>query len=100
MESSGLQRSFLLAALLVTCLAVALDAAAVRTRRDVDESTNENHVKMCHASTPCGWAVYVPYTRRVDYFMKNTCECPKGKTCTRTDDDLSVSAYVYRCRDA
>ncbi|XP_034247332.1 uncharacterized protein LOC117649057 isoform X2 [Thrips palmi] len=56
--------------------------------------------KVCHSTTPCGWAVYVPFTRRVDYFMKNTCECPKDRECLRTDDDLSVSAYVYRCRTA
>ncbi|KAJ1527657.1 hypothetical protein ONE63_007619 [Megalurothrips usitatus] len=56
--------------------------------------------KVCHSTTPCGWAVYVPFTRRVDYFMKNTCECPKDRECLRTDDDLSVSAYVYRCRAA
>jgi hypothetical protein len=54
-------------------------------------------VKTCHNSTPCGWAVYVPYTRRVDYFMKNTCNCPSDKSCQRYEDDLSVSAYVYRC---
>ncbi|PSN52312.1 hypothetical protein C0J52_08532 [Blattella germanica] len=60
-------------------------------------SVNLSEVKMCHNSTPCGWAVYIPFTRRVDYFMKNTCECPQGKVCLRTDDDLSVSAYVYRC---
>lgn len=28
--------------------------------------------KVCHNRTPCGWAVYVPFTRTVDYFMKNT----------------------------
>ncbi|XP_054285733.1 uncharacterized protein LOC129002155 [Macrosteles quadrilineatus] len=54
--------------------------------------------KICHSRTPCGWAVYIPFTRTVDYFMKNTCVCPKNKVCLRTDDDLSVSAYVYRCR--
>ena len=26
----------------------------------------------CVNSTPCGWAIYTPFTRKVDYFMKNT----------------------------
>ncbi|CAH0384048.1 unnamed protein product [Bemisia tabaci] len=55
-------------------------------------------VKECLHSTPCGWAVYTPFTRRTDYYMKNTCECPKDKKCQQTDDNLSASAYVYRCR--
>ncbi|XKL65740.1 hypothetical protein PGB90_009160 [Kerria lacca] len=59
--------------------------------------TTTTSVKICHGNTPCGWAVYIPLTRRVDYFMKNTCVCPSDKSCLRFDDDLSVSAYVYRC---
>lgn len=34
----------------------------------------------------------------VDYFMKNTCTCEPGLECVRVDDDVSVSAYVYKCR--
>ena len=30
-------------------------------------------------------------------FFVHRCECPQGKVCLRSDDDLSVSAYVYRC---
>lgn len=40
--------------------------AAAAATGDMDEQ------KVCHSTTPCGWAVYVPFTRRVDYFMKNT----------------------------
>lgn len=32
--------------------------------------------KVCHNRTPCGWAVYTPFTRTVDYFMKNTWVSP------------------------
>ena len=41
-------------------------AAAAAAAADASEQ------KVCHSTTPCGWAVYVPFTRRVDYFMKNT----------------------------
>nr|CAD7411635.1 unnamed protein product [Timema cristinae] len=67
-------------------------------QRAVAETAEMSLGNTCFNSTPCGWLVYVPFTRRADYFMKNTCECPKGMSCLRTDDDLSVSAYVYRCR--
>ncbi|XP_066997589.2 uncharacterized protein [Anabrus simplex] len=88
--------------LLLAMVTAPVHAAAMHTRRAVAETSpagDMNMVKICHSSTPCGWAVYIPFTRRVDYFMKNTCDCPKGKDCMRTDDDLSVSAYVYRCRN-
>ncbi|KAG8230295.1 hypothetical protein J437_LFUL017776 [Ladona fulva] len=55
-------------------------------------------VKTCHSSTPCGWAVYLAHNRREVYFVQNTCECEKDKECLRAEDDLSVSAYIYRCR--
>lgn len=53
----------------------------------------------CSQDTPCGWAVYTRFTRVVDYFMKNTCTCEAGRECIRVDDDVSVSAYVYKCRN-
>ncbi|KAK3928526.1 Anaphase-promoting complex subunit 10 [Frankliniella fusca] len=91
-------------------LAASLPKTLARLARSVSPSDASNaaatgagemgELKVCHSTTPCGWAVYVPFTRRVDYFMKNTCECPKDRECLRTDDDLSVSAYVYRCRTA
>lgn len=55
-------------------------------------------VNHCSDNTPCGWAVYTRFTRVVDYFMKNTCTCETGLECIRVDDDVSVSAYVYKCR--
>ncbi|XP_015515013.1 uncharacterized protein [Neodiprion pinetum] len=64
---------------------------SIRERRSNFEGT-------CHHWAPCGWAVYEPFTRRVEYFLKNTCSCQTSHKCIRTDDDLSISAYVYRCR--
>uniref|UniRef100_A0A6M2DWR5 Putative secreted protein n=1 Tax=Xenopsylla cheopis TaxID=163159 RepID=A0A6M2DWR5_XENCH len=51
----------------------------------------------CSKRTPCGWGVYQPFTRVVSYFMRNTCSCLPGQTCSRSEDDVSVSAYIYRC---
>ncbi|VVC28243.1 Hypothetical protein CINCED_3A020351 [Cinara cedri] len=55
-------------------------------------------LKMCSPNSPCGWAIYVPFSRRIDYFMKNTCECKNTQSCLKSDDDLSINAYVYRCK--
>ena len=71
--------------------------------------------EVCQGRTPCGWAVYNRITRYIDYFMKNKydflplvkkillffvvrCECSKEKKCLRDDDDISITAYVYRCK--
>lgn len=66
------------------------------------DSTTSKNDEVCQENTPCGWAVYIPFTRKIDYFMKNTCVCPSDNNtlCIKVDDDLSVSAYVYRCRPA
>lgn len=26
------------------------------------------------------------------------CICPEPRTCVRQDDDISITAYVYRCK--
>ncbi|XP_055597111.1 uncharacterized protein LOC129747108 [Uranotaenia lowii] len=62
-------------------------------------STATQNTEICLNKTPCGWAVYQPYTRTVTTYMPNTCSCPQGKNCYRTEDDLSSSAYVYICKD-
>ncbi|CAH1374916.1 hypothetical protein MTP99_016292 [Tenebrio molitor] len=54
--------------------------------------------EVCQGRTPCGWAVYNKMTRYIDYFMRNKCECSKEKKCLRDDDDISITAYVYRCK--
>ncbi|XP_043268460.1 uncharacterized protein [Venturia canescens] len=79
---------------------MAFDVGAdnLRTQRAIETGEEELSRRYC-INTPCGWAVYAPYTRTVRYFMQNTCECPDETfECVRADDDLSVSAYVYRCR--
>ncbi|XP_060528837.1 uncharacterized protein LOC132703535 [Cylas formicarius] len=53
---------------------------------------------VCKDRVPCGWAVYNQITRNVDYFMKNTCECPQSLTCLKADEDISIQSYVYRCQ--
>ncbi|XP_058830705.1 uncharacterized protein LOC131689527 [Topomyia yanbarensis] len=52
----------------------------------------------CTDNTACGWAIYKPFTRAIENYMRNTCTCPEHMKCIRTDDDLSISAFVYRCR--
>ncbi|XP_029163851.1 uncharacterized protein LOC114935254 [Nylanderia fulva] len=72
-----------------------IEKGNVRLPRDTNKETEK---KYCY-TIPCGWAVYNSYTRNVEYYMKNTCEClNKDYKCVRSGDDLSASAYVYRCR--
>ncbi|KYN12811.1 PREDICTED: uncharacterized protein LOC108767018 [Trachymyrmex cornetzi] len=75
------------------------DLTNVRIPRATEDSDEENAPRrICH-NAPCGWVVYNPYTRNIEYFMRNTCECPdESYKCVRVGDDLSASAYVYRCR--
>lgn len=91
----------LLVVSLALLFAASVDCAAIQKRAVGGGGTASGEmgiVKVCHSSTPCGWAVYLPFNRRVDYFVQNTCECAKDKKCLRAEDDLSVSAYIYRCR--
>ncbi|XP_039304896.1 uncharacterized protein LOC105195374 [Solenopsis invicta] len=54
--------------------------------------------RICHTA-PCGWLVYKPHTRDEVDFMRSPCVCPNGSyKCVRVGDNLSVNAYVYRCR--
>lgn len=47
--------------------------AVVDTSVVIENHTNTSiPVKVCHLNTPCGWAIYIPFIRRIDYFMKNT----------------------------
>ncbi|PRD33867.1 UNVERIFIED_CONTAM: hypothetical protein NCL1_16380 [Trichonephila clavipes] len=55
-------------------------------------------VKYCSGSTPCGWEIYQPATRTTDFFVQSPCECPSGTRCMRYSDDISIAAYVYKCR--
>ncbi|XP_062555880.1 uncharacterized protein LOC134220801 [Armigeres subalbatus] len=67
---------------------------SIRLPRSVDPEQEEK----CTDNTACGWAVYKPFTRSIENYMRNTCSCPEPTRCVRTDDDLSISAFVYRCR--
>ncbi|XP_071445909.1 uncharacterized protein [Hetaerina americana] len=96
----------LAAAAVLLLLAVSSAAYSIpRAKRATSGSTAvsqvsgemDTNIKVCHNSTPCGWAVYAPYTRHVQYFVKNTCECSRGRACRMAEDDLSASAFVYRC---
>ncbi|CAI6342745.1 unnamed protein product [Macrosiphum euphorbiae] len=75
-------------------------ASVIKNKRAIASATESTTgpLKECHQNNPCGWAIYVPFTRRIDYFMKNTCICNPNLACLKTDDDLSVNAYVYRCK--
>lgn len=75
------------------------DCGTIQKRAIEESNTQEaNKPSYCHRSTPCGWAIYVPFTREIVHFMPNTCKCQEGLGCVRTEDDYSVSAYVHRCR--
>ncbi|XP_020279935.1 uncharacterized protein LOC109852826 isoform X2 [Pseudomyrmex gracilis] len=70
----------------------------LRPERSTEEQDASGEKRTCYNS-PCGWAVYHPTTRNIEYYMKNTCECPDDSyKCVRYREDLSASAYVYRCR--
>lgn len=56
----------------------------------------------CAGDIPCGWALYevVDGEKTIIDFMPNTCLCDKmTKQCIKTDENMSINAFVYRCRD-
>ncbi|KAJ8914576.1 hypothetical protein NQ315_010040 [Exocentrus adspersus] len=60
--------------------------------------TSNQETEPCTGRTPCGWAIYNRTTRYIEYFMRNKCACDDEKKCLRDDEDLSIAAYVYRCK--
>ncbi|KAF8773714.1 uncharacterized protein LOC129984421 [Argiope bruennichi] len=76
--------------LLLCLLFLGMDARSIK-RSPGDGRT------LCSMTTPCGWEIYKPYIRTVEYFMKSPCDCPSGTRCARSSDDISISAFVYRC---
>ncbi|XP_011312150.1 uncharacterized protein [Fopius arisanus] len=69
-----------------------------RLRIEREATTPETTKNFCR-SQPCGWVVYKQFTRQLQTFISNICTCSDSSfKCIRTDDDLSVSAYVYHCR--
>ncbi|XP_011690872.1 PREDICTED: uncharacterized protein LOC105451869 isoform X2 [Wasmannia auropunctata] len=114
-------RIFVVVTLIVTlCYPALINTAAVRpeqlqrvlledfTNVTIPQATEDSNkknasIRICYIEEICGWAVYCPATnnttRYIDYFMKNTCKCPdESYKCVRVRDNLSTSAYEYRCR--
>jgi len=50
-------------------------------------------------SQPCGWGVFSKNRKKIDYFIKNTCKCASSQKCLLDGEDLSLGAYVYRCKE-
>ncbi|KAK9295310.1 hypothetical protein QLX08_010341 [Tetragonisca angustula] len=62
------------------------------------ESVEDRPKRNCY-DTPCGWNTYDSVTRQATVFMPNTCRCPDDTyKCVRTGENVSMSAYVYHCR--
>ncbi|XP_055381807.1 uncharacterized protein LOC129612277 [Condylostylus longicornis] len=90
---------FILSLIAIILIAPAAENAVILTKRDAEDSSEETD-RICETfQTPCGWAVYKPFKRKIEYFMRNACKCSPGLKCIRTDDDASVSAFVYKCRN-
>jgi len=61
-------------------------------------TTTTKKIKYCR-SLNCGWAKYTPFTRIIEYYYKNTCECRDHQYCIRVGENPQASAYDYKCRD-
>ncbi|XP_054720013.1 uncharacterized protein LOC129229680 [Uloborus diversus] len=83
---------YMVASVVLACVLspVQVESKAIVQRRDT--------AQWCSRSTPCGWEVYRPFMRNVEYFIKSPCDCQQGSHCVRVFDDISISAYVYLCR--
>ncbi|GIY01708.1 hypothetical protein CDAR_15451 [Caerostris darwini] len=79
-----------LAAFLLCLLFANMDARSIK--RSAEDTRT-----LCSMTTPCGWEIYKPYIRTIEYFMNSPCDCPSGTHCARSSDDISISAFVYRC---
>ncbi|CAO1423992.1 unnamed protein product [Diamesa hyperborea] len=80
----------------VECASVLLDKLSISKR------AIENEKEECISSTPCGWAIFdaSKANKPITDFMQNTsCKCSSDKVCIRTNEDLSISSHVYRCKD-
>ncbi|KAK0160795.1 hypothetical protein PV328_008163 [Microctonus aethiopoides] len=83
-------------------IALNINREKIRIERSIDNrrtNDSDNLSRRICGKQPCGWAIYVPFIRSIVEFITNECSCSdKSYKCVRTDDDLSVSAYVYHCR--
>ncbi|XP_078052845.1 uncharacterized protein LOC144478641 isoform X1 [Augochlora pura] len=71
---------------------------SLRTQRATESQTDDRPQRNCY-DTPCGWNPFHAGNRRATIFMANTCRCPdETYKCVRTGENVSMSAYVYHCR--
>jgi len=69
-----------------------------RSAAVVSPQSSNDIFEECNDGAPCGWEVYEPHTRNLAYYVQSSCKCKARETCVQTDDDLRISAYVYKCR--
>lgn len=43
----------------------------VLQQRSADDKDKDQVTDICQNSAPCGWAVYKPFARTIEYFIKN-----------------------------
>lgn len=55
--------------------------------------------KTCPYNGACGWGVYGENKKKIKYFIRNTCRCSPEYGCLLDDDDLSLSAFIYSCKE-
>ncbi|KAG8193916.1 hypothetical protein JTE90_011471 [Oedothorax gibbosus] len=81
---------FIVVAVVVCMFGITIHARTI-SKRSSDSS-------ICSGSTPCGWEIYRPESRVSDFFVNSPCQCADGMRCVRYRDDISIAAYIYRCR--
>lgn len=83
--------------------AVKADATTVAPQESTSQSSTTEEDPICGSDRqPCGWAVYGTSGNKgkIQYYIKNKCKCQKEtQKCLLDGDDLSLSAWVYRCKN-
>ncbi|KAH6933372.1 hypothetical protein HPB50_014481 [Hyalomma asiaticum] len=54
---------------------------------------------VCRPPSPCGWFMYQPIERNFLHYLQ-VCSCPDGLRCMADRDDVSISCWVYTCKEA
>ncbi|CAL1263584.1 unnamed protein product [Larinioides sclopetarius] len=68
-----------------------------RSPRTGIEASVDNTRSICGVYTPCGWYTYERYTHRLKAWEGSPCDCREGMECASYRDNISISAYEYRC---
>ncbi|CAL8096603.1 unnamed protein product [Orchesella dallaii] len=97
--SSGLMSNGYLAVLVIVVV-VTLQFASQVQSASVNKRSVEQSEDVCRNNAICGWEVYHPSTRNLQYYVASSCKCHQKESCIRAEDDISISAWVFRCRDA